>query len=439
MLKSKISQCTDSSSTQMDVMHTSAIGIDVHRDILVCHYQAGSGHTLAHEGKEFKTTSEGLSELTKWCQLKAPEVIGMESTGVLWRSTYEALEKVGYTRKELVVLNARTVKALMGKKTDKTDARRLARFLRLGDFNESFIPRFDFREQRAIARSYSKAVQTVNSLKQERVKLLNESGTRIMSVFSDSNGKSVQRILEAFLAGEDLLTAIKTHRDPRCRRSVQEIFDALKFEITPTYRKLINLKNKQIRSAIEAKKGFLDLLREMQAPYQKYIDLITSIPSINEISARLIFAEISDEVCEVFSSVEKFCSWCGLAPGNNESAKKAKPGCPTVKGNSHVRKAFIECAHALARSKKTNLVKKFEAFKLRRGTRKAIVATAHLLARILYALMKTGRIFEERACDADKNAVCLRIQKLRKSALHNGYLLAGTNLMDTKSGEVTEV
>ncbi len=133
-------------------------------------------------------------------------------------------------------------------------------------------------------------------MKQERVKLLNESGTRVMSVFSDSNGKSIQRILEAFLAGEDLLTAIKKYRDPRCRRSVQEIFDALKFEITPSYRKLINLKNKEIRSAIEAKEGYLGVLRETLAPYQKYIDLITSIPSINEISARLIFAEISNEV-----------------------------------------------------------------------------------------------------------------------------------------------
>lgn len=72
-------------------------------------------------------------------------------------------------------------------------------------------------------------------------------------------------------------------------------------------------------------------------------------------------------------------------------------------------------------------IRKFEAFKLRRGTREAIVATAHLLARILYASMKTGRIFEERTCDADKKAVCLRIQKLRKSALHNGYLLQEIN------------
>jgi len=79
------------------------------------------------------------------------------------------------------------------------------------------------------------------------------------------------------------------------------------------------------RFAEKAKEGYLDLLRELQVPYQKYIDLITSIPSINsinEISARLIFAEISDEVCEVFSSVEKFCSWCGLAPAIMSQLKR---------------------------------------------------------------------------------------------------------------------
>lgn len=439
MLKTKTSQCSEPSTTCMEVMHTSAIGVDVHRDILVCHYQKGSGDTLIMEDKEFSTTSVGLNEFTKWCLLKQPKIIGMESTGVLWRSAYESLESVGYNRKNLVVLNARTVKALMGKKTDKNDARRLAKFMRLGDVNASFIPSPNFRLQRTAARKYSKSVANLNSLKQEKCKLLNEIGLRVSSVFSDPHGKSSTKIIQAYLRGEDLLKAIKKYRDPRCHHSVEEIFNALKFELTPDYRDLVEYQDADIAYAIKAKDRNFKKLQEIQAPYQSFIDLLTSIPSINEISARLVFAEISDEVCEVFSSVEKFCSWCGLAPGNNESAKKAKPGCPTVKGNPHVRRALVECAHGLAKSKQTGLVKRFQAFKIRLGMRKAIVATAHLLARIIYSLIKSGRRFEERACDADKKAVCNRIQKLRKSALHGGYLLTEINILDTKSGEVTGV
>ena len=439
MLKTKTSQCSESSTTCMDVLYTSAIGVDVHRDILACHFQKGSGKKLIQEEKEFSTTSVGLGEFTNWCLLKQPEIIGMESTGVLWRSPYEALESVGYSRKELVVLNARTVKALMGKKTDKSDARRLAKFMRLGDFKASFIPSPSFRLQRAAARRYSKSVANLNSLKQEKCKLLNEIGLRVSSVFSDPHGKSATKIIEAYLRGEDLLKAIQKNRDPRCHHSVKEIFDALKFELTPDYRDLVEFLDEDIAYAIKAKNRNFKKLQAIQAPYQRFIDIITSIPSINEITARLVFAEISDEVCEVFSSVEKFCSWCGLAPGNNESAKKAKPGCPTVKGNPHVRRALVECAHGLAKSKQTSLVKRFQAFKIRLGMRKTIVATAHLLARIIYSLIKTRRKFEERACDADKKAVCNRIQKLRKSALQNGYLLAEANLLDTKSGEITGV
>ena len=439
MLKANNSQCSESLTTCMDVLYTSAIGVDVHRDILVCHFQKGSGRTLIQEQKEFSTTATGLCEFTEWCQLRQPQIIGMESTGVLWRSAYESLESVGYSRKELVVLNARTVKALMGKKTDKNDARRLAKFLMVGDFKASFIPSPDFRLQRTAARRYSKLVSLVNSLKQEKCKLLNEIGLRVTSVFSDPYGKSAQKIIEAYLRGEDLLKAIQKYRDPRCHHSVKEIYDALKFELTEHYRDLIRYLDSDIEYAISSKERSFKKLQAIQAPYQSFIDILTSIPSINEISARLIFAEISDEVCEVFSSVEKFCSWCGLAPGNNKSAKKAKPGCPTVKGNPHVRRALVECVHGLAKSKKTGLTKRFEAFKIRRGMRKAIVATAHLLARIIYALIKARRKFEEQPCDADKKAVCNRIQKLRKSAQHNGYLLAEINLLDTKSGEITGV
>ncbi len=356
MLKTNNSQCSESSATCMDVLYTSAIGVDVHHDILVCHFQKGSGQTLIKEDQEFKTTSEGLSKFTQWCQLKQPEVIGMESTGVLWRSAYESLESVGYSRKELVVLNARDVKALMGKKTDKNDARRLAKFLRVGDFKASFIPSPDFRFQRTLARRYSKSVELVNSLKQEKNKLLNETGLRVTSVFSDPHGKSAKSIVEAYLRGEDLLKAIQKYRDRRCHHSVKEIYDALRFELTPHYRDLVEDVDADIEYAIKAKERNFKKLQDIQAPYQSFIDILTSIPSINEVSARLIFAEISDEVCEVFSSVEKFCSWCGLAPGNNESAKKAKPGSPTVKGNPHVRKALVECAHGLAKTQHANLV-----------------------------------------------------------------------------------
>lgn len=191
----------------------------------------------------------------------------MESTGVLWRSAYESLESVGYNRKNLVVLNARTVKALMGKKLIKTmqDARRLAKFMRVGDFNASFIPSPNFRLQRAAARKYSKSVANLNSLKQEKCKLLNEIGLRVSSVFSDLHGKSSTKIIEAYLRGEDLLKAIRKYRDPRCHHSVEEIFNALKFELTPDYRDLVEYQDADIAYAIKAKDRNFKKLQAIQA------------------------------------------------------------------------------------------------------------------------------------------------------------------------------
>lgn len=117
---------SDSTQHFTSVLHASAIGIDVHAQLLVCAYQCSDGINpvtkqprLIEETHEFGTCRSELEEFARWCHDLAPDVILMESTGGFWISPYEALEDMGFTSRQIQLVNARDVKAVLGHKTDK--------------------------------------------------------------------------------------------------------------------------------------------------------------------------------------------------------------------------------------------------------------------------------------------------------------------------------
>lgn len=129
MVKSKCSVQGVGPSTKTTAQHCvrasyrSAIGVDVHAKQLVCCYQSSDEvdplthqPILKEQHAEFGTLRSELSDFAAWCLVLNPEIILMESTGVLWRSPYEALEDVGFTTQELMLVNARDVKGIIGRK-----------------------------------------------------------------------------------------------------------------------------------------------------------------------------------------------------------------------------------------------------------------------------------------------------------------------------------
>lgn len=147
------------STATVEATYASAVGIDIHADLLVCCYQAfnmTSGETISDHAS-FGTKQSDLSSISAWVRERNPEIVLMESTGILWLSAYEALEHVGFTNEQLALVNAREVKAVKGRKTDRTDAERLTQIARFGCFKKSFVPAKIFREMRAISRLYIKS------------------------------------------------------------------------------------------------------------------------------------------------------------------------------------------------------------------------------------------------------------------------------------------
>ena len=129
-------------------LHKSAIGIDVHSNLIVAVYQncEYGSHNLVTETWSSGASKPELEAFAVWCKGKGAEVLIMESTGVYWQSLYESLENVGFTNKELVIVNARDVKNKRGSKTDLADAIHLAEVTRQGTYRASFVPAKEIRQ-----------------------------------------------------------------------------------------------------------------------------------------------------------------------------------------------------------------------------------------------------------------------------------------------------
>jgi len=125
------------------------------------------------------------------------------------------------------------------------------------------------------------------------------------------------------------------------------------------------------------------LMSAMQ-PYAWAHGLLQTIPGIDEVAAALILIEIGDDMARVGSPARLVC-WAALSPGNNESAGKRKSG-RTRQGNHVIRYILCECANA-ARMTKSTLASKYKRLMVRKSHKKAIVAAAHKMIRLIYILL----------------------------------------------------
>ena len=385
----------------INVAHASAIGIDVHLDLLVCAFQSSTDGEIITEVREFGASFSQLEAFASGCADKQPEIVLMESTGVLWQSPYCALEAHGFTSERLALVNARDVKAAMGRKTDREDAIRLAEFARMGRVRKSFVPKPDFREMRVLARLFQKSKADLARKSNRYPKLLNSAGCRASTVFSDVvHGRASSRILDAFLHNSPDFPDVVAREAKRLRKATPEsIMDALNAKVPPLLIEQLRDERRVIDQEKEYCDATMDRLKVLQKPYEAHIKLLCTIPGIKETSARLIFAELSDDLDQHFLDSEHFASWMGLCPGNHLSAGKSYSS-KTPKGNKWLRRVMTECAHGIALSRKGALWNRFTAFKLRRGTKRAIVAIAHKLASIIYSCLNSGECYVEHATTA---------------------------------------
>jgi transposase len=374
----------------METVFERCCGLDVHKaTVVACVWLRDRTGKVHKEIQTFGTMTEDLLVLHDW--LKAHEVthVAMESTGVFWKPIYNLLED-GF---EVLLVNAAHIKRVPGRKTDVSDCEWIADLLAHGLLKGSFIPPKPIRELRDLTR-YRKSliderVREVNRLH----KLLQSANIKLSSVASDVMGLSGRRMLEALLKGNTDPSVLADLARGKLRQKLPELRKALQGRFSAHHRFLLEHILGHLDFLDEAIEKISQEVAMRTTPFQELIRFMDTIPGVDRKTAEGIIAEIGIDM-ERFPTHGNLASWCGLCPGNNESAGKRKRG-KTRKGDMWLRRYAIEMALAASRSKGTYLNALYHRFARRKGHKKAVVAVAHAMVVIIYHLLKDGVPYQE--------------------------------------------
>jgi transposase len=374
----------------MQILHDICCGIDVHaKTVVAC---------LIHQGRKqtrtFSTMTADLLKLLDWLTSEGCRIIAIESTGVYWRPVFNILEG----SIEVMLVNARHVKAVPGRKTDVKDCEWLADLLRHGLLKPSFIPPLEIRELRELTR-YRQSLIRERAAVSNRVQKLAESGNiKLSQVASDALGVSGRRMLRALANGETDVEKMSQMARTRLRNRLPELKQALEGRLTRAQRFVLGEfldRYEELECGIE--KVNEEIAREVEScgdPFvREALELLDSIPGIGEPVAQVIVSEIGVQMKQ-FASDKHLASWAGMCPGNNESAGKRKSG-KTTKGSQYLRAALVQAAWAASRTKGSYLQAQYRRLVKRMSKNKALVAVGHSILVMIYHVLSRRQSYQE--------------------------------------------
>lgn len=365
----------------MDRVYERCCGIDVHKKIVVACLRCGRKQEL----REFGTTTKELLRLADWLIQNDCQMIAMESTASYWKPLYNVFESCEL---KAMVVNARHMKAVPGRKTDTNDAEWIADLLQHGLLRSSFIPDRSQRELRELV-SYRKSLVGEKNRELNRLQKMLEGGNiKLSGTISDINGKSARNILNMLVSGKEI-----THENlpdlivGNLKASPEQILDDLQGVLSPLQKKMLRvvlLHIDELNQHIASLDDEID--RNMHDQYRKAVDAVDAVTGIGPDSAKAILAVIGIDMSR-FPSDSHIASWAGLCPGNNESAGKRRSG-KTTKGNKLLKTTLVVCAHSAVKVKSSYFYAQFQRISARRGKKRAYVAVAHSMLIAIYHILK---------------------------------------------------
>lgn len=378
----------------MEVLHECCCGLDVHaKTVVACLSKKGR-----KEIRTFSTMTDELLQLADWLTSAGCTHVAIESTGVYWKPVFNLLEG-GVT---VILVNARHIKAVPGRKTDVRDCEWLADLLRHGLLKASFIPPGEIRELRELTRYRQTLVTEHTAVANRLQKLLEGANIKLGQVASDVLGLSGRLMLRALAEGEQDAEKLAELAQGKLKSKKAALRRALEGRLTQAQRWVLaeflaRLEELEAaRARVETRIG--EEVANCSDPFvQQAVELLDSIPGVGERTAQTIIAEIGVDMGR-FPSAKHLASWAGVCPGNNESAGKRKSG-QTTKGNKFLRTALVEAAWAATRTKGTYLRARYQRLVKRMPKTKALVAVAHTMLVIVYHLLSRRVAYAELGSD----------------------------------------
>ena len=398
---------------------TCAMGLDVHRDIIVaCLAKGEIGSDPEIEIRSFSTLIPEMKKLRDWVIESDCRHVAMESTGIYWQPIYEMLEPCFDGGINILVVNARHMKNVPGRKTDMRDAQWIATLLRAGLLKGSFIPDKAFRELRHLTRYRKSIVHDITAQKNRIDKFLQSSGFRFTAFLSDAFGASGRNIIRHLIQNGSIdRDALDKCLKTQTRKRIDQILVALNGSLSLHQRSFLAMAFGHLETLETHRKAIEDAIAEEILKHSEALDLLCSIPGIDVTAAAAIIAEIGTNM-SAFPDSQHICSWAGLSPGNNESAGKRK-SVHINKGNPYLKSMLCEIGWVISGKRTLYLSGWYWRIKQRKGAKRATIALARKLLPLIYTMLKTGvpyneDCFEQRRKRCERKRAHRMVNELQK-------------------------
>ncbi|MEV0157236.1 IS110 family transposase [Micromonospora sp. NPDC050686] len=396
----------------MEVVHSRCVGMDISKkDAKVCVRIAGAGRRKTTETvTTWGSMTSQILALRDYMVDQQVTCVVMEATSDYWKPFYYLLEDAGF---EVMLVNARHVKTLPGRKTDVADATWLAQLGAHGLVRGSFVPPEPIRQLRDLTRARTAITRERGRQVQRLEKLLEDAGIKLSAVASDILGVSGRAMLEALIAGDRDPAALADLARRRLRSKIPELTEALNGRFTEHHAFLARVHLDLIDRHTAAINRLTERIEVMMEPFQGFRDLICSIPGIGVLTADVIIAETGADMTR-FPTAKHLASWAGTTPGNNESAGKVKSS-RTRPGNPYLQGALGAAAMACSQNPRTYLGARYRRIASRRGPQKANVAIQHSMLTAIWHMGTTGAFYDDPGADYFTR---LHPDRSKKRAIH---------------------
>ncbi len=379
----------------MDVILERCAGLDVHQaTVTACVRTPGPGRERGQVIHTFGTTTADLLSLRDWLAAHEVTHVAMESTGVYWKPVYYALED---GVQEVLLVNAREVAKVPGRKTDVQDCAWIAQLLECGLLRGSFVPPPAIRELRDLTR-YRKALIQDRTREVNRLhKVLEDAGLKLATVATDVLGTSGRAMLTALMEGTTDPAVLADLARGRLRAKLPALRQALTGRFRAHHAFLLSQLLAHLDYLDDTIATLSQAIEAHLAPFAEPAARLQTIPGVKQRTLEAIVAEIGVDMA-AFPTAGDLASWTGLCPGNNETAGKRRRG-RVRKGNRWLKAALVEASLAAIRTKGSYLGALYRRIARHAGHNVAIVAVAHAILEIAWHLLARGTTYQDLGAD----------------------------------------
>jgi transposase len=399
----------------LEVTHPDAAGVDVGA---AAHFAAVRADVTDEPVREFSCLTGDLHAMADWFEQCGVKIVAMESTGVYWIPLYEVLERRGF---EVLLVNARHVKNVSGRKSDVLDCQWLQQLLTFGLLRGAFRPAEQMCALRALSRQRARLLRDQGRYVQHMQKAMTLMNIQLANVISDVAGTTGLKIVRAIVAGERDPYTLAAYRDARIHASEDEIAASLlgnwrdehlfalkqalaAFDFCGTQLAECDSEVERAMTLLHAHSGTPEPgKRRSRARNAPKFDVrehlfkicgvdLTRIDGIDVTTAMTVISEIGTDMSR-FPTVKHFTSWLGLCPGTKISGGKVL-GAATKRSVNRATQA-LKLAAAALRSSKSALGAYYRRMCARMDKGKAVTAAAHKLARLIYLMLTRGEEYTD--------------------------------------------